>query len=56
MDPQDHNIYITFNKSACIQLFASMHTAFQNIQHQVTAIFVSKNNDNHVTMMTFHNS
>jgi len=58
--PQDPNIYITFNKSACTQLFAGMHTAFhivfQYIQHHVTAIFVSKSNDNLVTMMTFHNS
>jgi len=61
VDPQDHNIYITFSKSACTQLFAGMHTAFhivifQNIQHHVTAIFVSKSNDNLATMMTFHKS
>ena len=61
VDPQDHNMYTTFNKSACTQLFAGMHTAFdililQNIQHHVIAIFVSKNNDNLVTMMTSHNS
>jgi hypothetical protein len=48
------------NKSACTQLFAGMHTAFhiifQYIEHHVTAIFVSKSNDNLMTMMTFHNS
>jgi hypothetical protein len=61
VDLQDQNIYITFNKSACTQLFAGMYTTFhttlfQNIQHHMTAIFVSKSNDKLVAMMTFHNS
>jgi hypothetical protein len=61
VDLQDQNTYITFNKSACTQLFAGMHTAFhtvifQNIQHHMTAIFVSKSNDKLVPTMTFHNS
>ena len=61
VDLQDQNIYITFNKSACTQLFAGRHTTFhtvifQNIQHHTNVIFVSKSNDKLVTMMTFHNS